>query len=182
MIPILRAFTRQVLIGGEPHKVVVTPDEIHISRLGTRKRTSWTWAGLATPEPEPTAQPTPPETPASKLPTAVSLRVARVLDASLEALHTARFEVESAAGLAPLLRVELPPDGSYGRPTPRDDWFIEPLLTVAEVASVLRITTRSVRGLPLESVMIGSESRYRRSVVRNYIAASTVKPLELRRR
>lgn len=182
MIPILRAFTRQVLIGGEPHKVVITPDEIHISRLGTRKRTSWSWAGLATPDPAPVSQPIPAEEPSAKLPTAVSLRVARVLDASLEALHTARTEVESAAGLAPLLRVELPPDGSYGRPTPRDDWFIEPLLTIAEVASVLRITTRSVRTLALETVMIGSESRYRQSVVRNYIAASTVKPFEPRRR
>lgn len=79
-------------------------------------------------------------------------------------------EVLTQAGALPAaLLAELSPDPIYGRGAERDDWFVEPLLTVAEVASILRLSTRGVRRLPLRSITLNGEMRYRQSELREFL-------------
>ena len=60
-------------------------------------------------------------------------------------------------------------DPTYGRSSPQDHWFVEPLLTIVEVASILRVSTRVVRRLGLQVVRVGGEERYLQSVIRDYL-------------
>lgn len=72
------------------------------------------------------------------------------------------------AGALPALMAETAADPVQGRPARQDHRFVEPLLTVAEVASILRLSTRAVRRLPSPTLTIASEVRYRQTELRDY--------------
>ena len=46
---------------------------------------------------------------------------------------------------------------------------MEPLLTLTEVASILRVTPRSVQQLGLRVIRIAGEERFQQSVIREYL-------------
>jgi hypothetical protein len=71
-------------------------------------------------------------------------------------------------------------DPMHGTARHADHWFIEPLLTITEVAAILRVSTRVVRRLPIGTVPIAGEIRYLQSAVREYLK-STAKPATQRR-
>lgn len=75
----------------------------------------------------------------------------------------------AAKDLPPELRLQIDPDPVYGEREQRSDWFIEPLLTSAEVASVLRVSAAAVARLPIRWISIVGERRYRQSEVRRYL-------------
>jgi hypothetical protein len=54
------------------------------------------------------------------------------------------------------------------------------LLTITEVAAILRVSTRVVRRLPIGTVPIGGEVRYLQSAIREYLK-STALPATSRR-
>jgi len=60
-------------------------------------------------------------------------------------------------------------DPIYGRPVQPEHWFVEPLLTIAEVAQLLRVSTRAVRRIDLRAVRVGGEERYQQSDIREYL-------------
>ena len=74
-----------------------------------------------------------------------------------------------AGALPGELRTEAAGDPIHGRAEQASNWFIEPLLTVREVASVLRISTRAVRHLALRSIVLAGEVRYRQSEIREFL-------------
>jgi broad specificity phosphatase PhoE len=164
-----RPLTREVLLGGEPFKVVLSPEGITITQKGRRKGQQVRW-GVLLALGESAAPRLRPE-PASDVPTAIATDVASDLRRAAQALAAARATL-GRAGQVPLeLLKELEPDPVYGRVEERNDWYIEPLLTPQELASILRLSQRSVQGLQLRSVNVGGETRYRQSDVRRYLAA-----------
>jgi hypothetical protein len=72
------------------------------------------------------------------------------------------------------------PDPVYGRPEQRSDWFIEPLLTAAEVASILRLSTAAVGRLRIRWISLAGERRYRQSEVRQYLTREEREGIESR--
>jgi hypothetical protein len=65
--------------------------------------------------------------------------------------------------------MEVDSDPIYGRAEPRTDWYIEPLLTPNEVASILRLSRSAFARLGIPSLLIEGERRYRQSELRRYL-------------
>lgn len=103
------------------------------------------------------------------VPRPVLAEIAQDVRAASASLVRAGESLAQAGALPPALRSELSADPAYGRVPEREDWFIEPLLTVKEVASILRVSTRAVRRLGIKTVFIGGETRYRQSELREFL-------------
>lgn len=102
-------------------------------------------------------------------PDSVAEEIAAEILAARTALGRAGEKLGAAKDLPPELRLQMDPDPLYGDREERSDWFIEPLLTPAEVASVLRISTAAVARLSIRWISIAGERRYRQSEVRRYL-------------
>ena len=102
-------------------------------------------------------------------PDSVAEEIAAEILAARTALGRAGEKLGAAKDLPPELRLQMDPDPLYGDREERSDWFIEPLLTPAEVASVLRISIAAVARLSIRWISIAGERRYRQSEVRRYL-------------
>lgn len=162
---------REVLVGGTAYRILLTADRLTLTPKGRRKgaiEVTWdevlAWhARDAAPSATPVAA-----APANP-PRAILGEIAKELRAAATSLARADETLTQAGALPPALRAEMPSDSQYGRPEERQDWFIEPLLTIQEVASVLRLSTRAVRRLPIRTIVLAGEVRYRQSEIRSYL-------------
>ena len=166
---LVKPLAREVLVSGTAYRVTIAADRLTLKAKG--KRTSAidiTWDELLTWRTH--AIETPPMTKApSHPPPAVLTDVAQEVRAAASALVKADARLVQAGALPPELRAEASADPIYGRAEQASDWFIEPLLTIHEVASVLRISTRAVKHLSLRSIVLAGETRYRQSEIRDFL-------------
>lgn len=160
---------REVIVGDQPFKVVLTPEGVRITRKGRRLGTSVTWTALIALTEREDEQTPPNAADGSSMPRAVAGDIAREVRLASDAIARAKDALVKAGTIPSALLAEIA-DPMYGRREQRDDWYIEPLLTATEVATILRIPKRSVRGFGMRPVMIGAEERYRQSDVRRYIS------------
>ncbi|HYC32865.1 MAG TPA: helix-turn-helix domain-containing protein [Gemmatimonadales bacterium] len=169
--PLERPLARELLLGGEPYKVVISPDGLRLTHKGHQKGIAVTWDNiLALGQ---TAERPHANSPAdrSDLPQAIAADVAREVRAANEALARVRTTLERAGTLPAALLADVEPDPVYGRPRHDSDWFVEPLLTIAEVASILRLSRNAVMRLPIRSISLDGERRYRQSEIRRYLSS-----------
>lgn len=180
--PLIRPLTREILVAGTAYKVTLTADRLLLTRKGRQKGIEVSWddilafeerqAALApAPAPQATA-----EVQRKTPPKAVLTDIVREVRAATAALSRADEVLTQAGALPPALMAEVATDPIHGRAEPRDDWFVEPLLTPAEVASILRLSTRAVRRLPIPSITLAGEVRYRQSELRQYLRQQEAKP------
>ena len=169
--PLVRPLMREVLVSGAAYRVLLTTDRLTLTPKGRRKGAiEVTWDELLAWYVRDAAPPTPPETaPAARPPRAVLSEIAREVRAAANSLARVDQTLSQAGALPPELRAEMATDPQYGRPEERQDWFIEPLLTVNEVASILRLSTRAVRRLSIRTITLGGEVRYRQSEIRAFL-------------
>lgn len=165
-----RPLARELLLGGEAYKVVISPDGLRLTRKGHQKGVEVTWDNILALGQTSERQHT--EAPArrSDLPQAIAGDVAREVRTANEALARARATLERAGALPAALLAEVDPDPVYGRPRHDSDWFVEPLLTIAEVASILRLSRNAVMRLPIRSINLDGERRCRQSELRRYLS------------
>lgn len=168
--PLERPLARELLFGGEPYKVVISPDGLRLTRKGHQKGVDLTWDNVLVLGQ--TAERPHTDTPCNRsdLPQAIAADVAREVRAANEALTRARTTLERAGTLPTALLADVEPDPVYGRPRHDSDWFVEPLLTIAEVASILRLSRNAVMRLPIRSINLDGERRYRQSELRRYLS------------
>jgi hypothetical protein len=114
------------------------------------------------------------------VPTALARGVAAEIQSAKAALKRAREKLSEIGDVPPILLSEMEPDPVYGRAEQRVDWFIEPLLTPAEVASILRISTAAVARLRMRWISLAGERRYRQSEVRQYLTREEREGIESR--
>jgi hypothetical protein len=167
--PLTKPVAREVLLDGEPYKVILAPEGIRITPKGRRKGSIVTWDSVlsmsqAQDVPRGVTQPT-----AMEVPRVIARDVATEIQAAKAALARAGQKLREIGDVPPILLSEMEPDPVYGAPEQRSDWFIEPLLTLAEVASVLRISVAAVSRLRIRWIPLGGERRYRQSEVRQYL-------------
>jgi hypothetical protein len=103
------------------------------------------------------------------VPEAVVADVARDVKAANMALARAVDTLARSGDIPAALPASIEPDPVHGRIREQDDWFIEPLLTSDELASILRISKAVAAHLPIRSLMISGEKRFRQSEVREYL-------------
>lgn len=175
--PLVRPLTREILIGGTAYRVALTADRLTLTPKGRRKGAiEVTWDELiAWGARDASSPPTPDSTPATTAPRAVLNEIATEVRAATVSLARADQALAQAGALPPMLRAEMATDLRYGRPEEKSDWFIEPLLTVAEVASLFRLSTRAVRRLDIRTLTLEGEVRYRQSEIRAYLQKHEVK-------
>ena len=164
-----RSLAREVLLEGQPFKIVLSPSGIRISEKGRRKGTEVTWDTVLalgqTPIP---ANKT--ASPGTDLPVAIAVDVAREVRKATEALGRASTSLLNVAQVPPELLADIEADRVYGHMEHRTDWFIEPLLTADELASLLRVSRSTAAHLPIPSLTISGERRFRQSAVRRYLS------------
>jgi hypothetical protein len=166
-----KPLAREVVIGGEPYKVVISPDGVRITAKGRRLGVMIPWLSLlAVDEKKDAGRSTQSENGnIPGVPKSVAADVAREVKLAGDALNRARTALVEAGTLPAALLVGMDPDPAYGGVENRNDWYIEPLLTDEEVASILRIPRRAVPNFEIDSVVIGGQTRYRQSEVRRFI-------------
>jgi hypothetical protein len=167
--PLTKQVTRELLLDGEPFKVTISPEGIRIRRKGRRKGPIVTWetilgVGQAQEVPRGIVQRT-----EMDVPTALARQVAAEIQSARAALSRAGQKLGEIGDVPPILLSEMESDPVYGKAEQRSDWFIEPLLTPAEVASILRISTAAVARLRIRWISLAGERRYRQSEVRQYL-------------
>lgn len=150
---------------------MLTADRVTLTPKGRRKGAiEVTWDELVAWGHRDVAPPAPVEATSSpSAPRAVLSEIANEVRAATASLTRADQALAQAGALAPALRAEMPTDAQYARPEERSDWFVEPLLTPAEVASILRLSTRAVRRLSLRMILLAGETRYRQSEIRAFM-------------
>lgn len=178
--PLTKPVTRELPLDGEPFKVTISPEGIRMRRKGRRKGPIVTWEtilglGQAQEAPRGIVQPT-----EMDIPTALARGVAAEIQSAKAALKRAGEKLSEIGDVPPILLSEMEPDPVYGRPEQRSDWFIEPLLTAAEVASILRISTAAVARLRIRWISLAGERRYRQSEVRQYLTREEREGIESR--
>ena len=172
---------RWIIVGATSYNVELTPTGIRITEKRKRRGLETSWATLlalgsrqrTTPAPRDGTEPGN---------ASVNGDVAREIKNAAMALDKAKKVIELAGGLPALLVKELEADEIHGRNEHHDDWFVEPLLTPAELASILRVALASVRSLDIPSLLVHGEIRYRQSAVREFFRRSERSALAFHRR
>lgn len=163
--------TRAVTIGDVRYKVVMTTHGVRLTEFKKRRGIEVSWSSLISLiESEGREGDTASTTPGTGVPQAITQDVARELRTAVAALERADNAFRAAGILPPELLAEVASDPFHARPKPEPDWFIEPLLTLKELSSILRLPAASIRSLDIASVRIAGEVRYRQSAVRAYLA------------
>jgi hypothetical protein len=167
--PLERPLSRERLLDGNPYKVVISPEGLRLTAKGRRKGIELSWETIIAlaqdrenSYDEPTAK-------ATDVPQAIAADLARDVRAAGEALKRARITLERAGQVPAALLAETEPDPIYGRPRHESNWFIEPLLTEAEVSAILRLSRAGVKRLHIRSITLAGERRYRQSELRRYL-------------
>ncbi len=166
---LVKPLAREVLVSGTDYRVTIAADRITLKAKGKRTNAiDLTWDELLTWRVHDVE--TPPVTRApSHPPRSVLTDVAQEIRAATTSLAKADASLVQAGALPQELCMEAAADPVYGRAEQASDWFVEPLLTVREVASVLRISTRAVKHLALRSIVLAGEVRYRQSEIREFL-------------
>jgi hypothetical protein len=163
-----KPLAREIVLGDQAYKVTISPDGLRLTRKGGRKGAALKWDTLLAlgekPEPTPRSG-----RQTSDVPTSIAADIAKEVRAAADALSRARDALAKAGSVPAALLMESEPDAVYGRAESRTDWYIEPLLTPTEVASILRVSRTAVTHLGMRSVRVGGETRYRQSEVRRYL-------------
>jgi hypothetical protein len=175
-----RPLTRWVDHDGETYKLVIAPDGIRITRKNGRKATTLSWDDVLTRTEEPrslsdtssndsvAAQPVLGMTPDVAADVLVLMRQAN------DRLADASKLIDSAGALPSIIAGQRhPPEPSERE---RSDWYIEPLLTIQQVARVFGISTQRVRTLPIKCLNVAGEERYHPAEVRKYFTANAGAP------
>jgi hypothetical protein len=163
-----RQLAREVIIAGAPFKVVVSPSGVRISEKGRRKGVEIPWDALLTLGQRPMSN-TPRSRDDASSSTAIVADIAKEVKVANTALKKAVETIERAGDIPAALLSGIEPDSIHGRIQERDDWFIEPLLTSDEVASILRVSRAVAGHLPIRSLRISGELRFRQSDVRAFL-------------
>lgn len=168
--PLLKPTARELLIGDVAYIVTMMAEQLSVGRKGARTVMESPWDALLAHGAEASivAAPQPPAS-TTHPPRAVLDGIAKELRAATEAIGRADGALTQAGALAPELMRQIHRDPVYGRPVQPDHWFVEPLLTIAEVAQMLRVSTRAVRRLVLGTIRVGGDERYQQSVLREYL-------------
>jgi hypothetical protein len=160
------------LLEGEPFKVTISQTGVRITRKGHRKSAEIAWDSLlALSNSESRAMSSRERTESTDVPEAIAADVAREIKKAKDALQKAADALVRAGSLPSTVLSGLEPDPVYGRVEHDSDWFIEPLLTVDEVASLLRLTRHVVVNLPLARLTISGQVRFRQSVIRQFLTS-----------
>lgn len=169
--PLVRPLKREVLVGGTAYRLLLTADRLTLTPKGRRKGTvEITWDELLAWHARESAAPAVPEAARSTSPPRAILNdIAQELRAATASLARADETLTLAGALPAPLQAAMDSDPHHGPVEERSDWFVEPLLTIHEVASVLRLSTRAVRRLPLRTIPIAGEIRYRQSEIRRFL-------------
>lgn len=163
-----RSLAREVIIEGAPFKVMLSTSGVRISEKGHRKGVEIPWDTLLTLGQRPTSN-SDRSMGATAPSTAVVADIAKEVKVANRALTRAVETIERAGDIPAALLTGIEPDPVHGRIEERDDWFIEPLLTSDEVASILRVSRAVAGHLPIRSLRISGELRFRQSDVRAYL-------------
>lgn len=162
--------TRAVTIAGARYKVVMTPDGVRLTEHGKRRGIEVSWPSLiALIETEGREVNTEARVAGTGVPEVITKDVAREIRSAAAALARADDAFRNAGILPQEVLADIAADPFHGRANQEPDWFIEPLLTPKELSSILRLPLASIRSLPIKSVRITGEVRYRQSVVRAYL-------------
>jgi hypothetical protein len=165
-----KPLSRELLLGDDVFKVVISLEGVRLTLKGHRKGIEITWDNIVAIGRTVDTPRSPHSASTSDMPQAIAADVAREVRAANAALARASSALARAGTLPAALLAEIDPDPVHGRPDRESDWFVEPLLTVAEVASILRLSRSAVVRLPIPSLMIAGERRYRQSELRRYLA------------
>jgi hypothetical protein len=165
-----KPLTRVLVLDEIAFKVILSPEGVRIMRKGKRKASIVSWETILRLSQDSSAE-SPPRLAATTfgLPSFVAADIAKEIVAARAALGLAAEKLGAAKVLPPELRREIEPDPVYDQREQRSDWFVEPLLTASEVASVLRVSTAAVARLPIRWIQIAGERRYRQSEIRRYL-------------
>lgn len=170
--PLVQPLTRTILIGDVTYHVTLHPDHLAIRQKGRRSSIDIAWTELLAFEQRmqaPGLPATPTEGKAKAVSRGVLNEVAQQLRAATEYLSKADDSLTQAGALPAALMARAAADPRYGQAEPEAHWFVEPLLTVAEVASILRVAPRTVQRLRLRVIRIAGEERFQQSVIRDYL-------------
>lgn len=168
--PLTKAVARLVTIGDTRYKIVMTANGVRLTEHGKRRGIEVTWSSLiALIETQGREVDSTSTTPETGVPKAITKDVAREIRMAVAALMRADEAFKNAGVLPPEILTDVASDPFHGRAHQEPDWFIEPLLTTNELASILRLPLASVRALPIKTVRITGEERYRQSIVRAYL-------------
>lgn len=170
--PLVQPLTRELLIGAVTYHVTLHPDHVAIRQKGRRSSIDIAWTELLAFEQRMQA-PVAPTAPQEGKPKAVSRgvlnEIAQQVRAASELLSRADDTITQAGALPAALMAQAAADPRHGQVEQEQHWFVEPLLTLSEVASILRVTPRSVQRLGLRVIRIAGEERYQQSVIREYL-------------
>lgn len=167
--PLVKPLSRELLVAGTAYRLTLTADRVKLTGKGKRvPAADMTWDEVLAWR-VPHAEAASPSAPKADVPHAVLGEIAGALREATALLGRAGETLAQAGALPAELRMQTASDPHFGRPEHRDDWFIEPLLTEREVASILRLSTRAVRRLALRSIRLGGQTRYRQSELRHFL-------------
>lgn len=169
--PLLNTLKREVHVAGVPYRVELTPSGVSLTRKGARKSITHTWEELVSSSAVTTSAAPAPDSNTKSTARAVLNELAVSVRAAAKAISEADDALTQAGALPDPLLAIASGDPLAAGARQLDHWFIEPVLTLAEVAAILRVSTRVVRRLPIGTVPIGGESRYLQSAVREYLRA-----------
>ena len=165
-----KSVARVITIGDVRYKVLMTADGFHLKEQRKRRGIEVSWSSLISLiETQGSSLPQTPTVGDTGVPKAIGVTVASELREAMAALGRADEAFRSAGVLPPEVLAEVASDPFHKRPDQEPDWFIEPMLTPKELASILRLPQASLRSLHIKSVRIAGEERYRQSVVRAYL-------------
>ncbi len=173
--PLSNALKREIYVAGNPYRVTLTSEGLTVVRKGGQKGIAYSWEELLS-KSEAARESQDAE---ASMPTApISRGVLADLATSVRAAAAAMASVDEKLAQAGALPQRLVEASAYdplsGSARQEEHWFIEPLLTLAEVAAILRVSTRTVRRLPIGTVPIRGEVRYLQSAVRDYLRRTTL--------
>lgn len=165
-----KPIARAVTIGDTRYKVILSQDGVRLTEHKKRRGIEIFWASLISLiDTDGKEGDTTNKTSGTGVPQSITNDVAKEIRAAAAALARADDSFRAAGILPPEVLAEISSDPFHQRPKSEPDWFIEPLLTGKEVASILRLPIQSIRGLGITSVRIAGEERFRQSVVRAYL-------------
>jgi len=170
---LVQPLTREILIAETAYHVTLHPDRVAIRQKGRRSGIEIPWPDLLAFDQRMQAPVSPvaaPEGKARAVSRGVLNEIAQQLRAATEFLSRADDTLTQAGALPAALMARAAADPRHGpAPEVETHWFVEPLLTAVEVASVLRVTPRAVQRLGLRTIRIAGEDRYQQSVIREYL-------------
>lgn len=163
---------RELVLDDVPFKVILSPEGVRIMPKGKRKAPAISWNAIL--RLSETSRDDAPATlsTSADLPDSIVGDVVTEITTAREALTRAGEKLSTSKTLPAELRRRLDPDPVYGDPDQRTDWFIEPLLTPAEVATILRVSTAAVSRLPIRWISLAGDRRYRQSEIRRYLESA----------